>query len=111
MNRKHPSDRETQIKGYIDPNNIFIQIEEIMQEEIFRFSVVRNPQRIPVKKLKTSVIHLIDEASDKYSVYTEFLDVKKKGEKRENYIEFATRKLTQKSFVKSMSDLRSLSYE
>lgn len=61
-----------------------------MQEEIFRFSVVRNPQLIPKEKLKTSVIHLIDEVSEKYSVYTDFLGVKKKGEKREKYIEFAT---------------------
>lgn len=77
-----------------------------MQEEIFRFSVVRNPQRIPEKKLRTSVIHLIDEASEKYSFYTEFLGVKKKDEKREKYIEFATRKLTQKSFLKNLSDLK-----
>lgn len=77
-----------------------------MQEEIFRFSVVRNPQRIPTEKLKTSVIHLIDEASEKYSFYTDFLGVKKKGEKREKYIEFATRKLTQKSFLKNLSDLK-----
>lgn len=77
-----------------------------MQEEIFRFSVVRNPQRIPAEKLKTSVIHLIDEASEKYSVYTEFLGLKKKGEKREKYIEFATRKLTQESFLKNLSDLK-----
>lgn len=77
-----------------------------MQEEIFRFSVVRNPQRIPVEKLKTSVIHLIDEASEKYSAYTEFLGVKKKGEKRDKYIEFATRKLMQKTFLKNLSDLK-----
>ncbi len=77
-----------------------------MQEEIFRFSVVRNPQRIPAKKVKTSVIHLIDEAGEKYSFYTEFLGVKKKGEKREKYIEFAARKLSQKSFLTNLSDLK-----
>lgn len=77
-----------------------------MQEEIFRFSIVRNPQKITSKKIRTSVIQLIDEPSKNYTAYRELQDVKRKGGKRENYIEFAKRKLSQKSFLKSMSDLK-----
>ncbi|MGK7397437.1 MAG: hypothetical protein ACNS62_22865 [Candidatus Cyclobacteriaceae bacterium M3_2C_046] len=77
-----------------------------MPEEIFRFSVVRNPRSIPVRKVKTSIIHLIDESSEKYTVYHEFLGLKQKGEKRESYIQIATRKLNQSFFIHDLSGLK-----
>ena len=59
-----------------------------MQEEIFRFSIVRNPKRYSSEKLETSVIHLVDEPIEKYPNYKSLLEVKKKNPTREEFISF-----------------------
>lgn len=79
-----------------------------MQEDLFRFSIVRNPQRFSNEKLSTSVIHLIDEPTAKnYPNYKSLLDVKKKNPKREELIALVHRKVTGGSFtlLKRLSEL------
>ncbi|PCI94512.1 MAG: hypothetical protein COB15_14045 [Flavobacteriales bacterium] len=52
-----------------------------MQEEIFRFSIIRNPQIISKEKVKTSVIHLIDQEDGIYPLFTKLKAVEKIREK------------------------------
>lgn len=78
----------------------------LMQEEIFRFTVVRNPQRPSAKKLQTSVIPLIDERINNFPIYKDFLDIKKNGGVRDEFISFAHRKLDDENFIKNLSQLK-----
>ncbi len=52
-----------------------------MQEEIFRFSIVRNPQSISKEKIKTSVIYLIDDETENYPFYAKLKSTRKVREK------------------------------
>ena len=73
-----------------------------MEEEIFRFSVVRNPQRISTKKLETSVIHLIDDASDEYPIYSKLIGVPKN---RGKIIGTAQEGIDSRGFLQNISQL------
>ena len=77
-----------------------------MQEEIFRFSIVRNPQRISAEKLKTSVVHLIDGGDRNYKAYPRLKRSKNGGASRERLIEIAKAETAEKTFLKSPSQLK-----
>ena len=74
-----------------------------MQEEIFRFSIVRNPQRISAKKLHTSVINLIDDKNGRYPIYRKLKGVQKT---RDKIINTAEEGLNSNGFLKSIFELK-----
>lgn len=67
-----------------------------MKDEIFRFFIVRNPEKISREKQELTTIRLIDEPTDQYAFYTRLVALKKEGAGRERLITTAT------SFLKNI---------
>ncbi len=70
-----------------------------MKDEIFRFFIVRNPEKISREKQELTTIRLIDEPTDQYAFYTRLVALKKEGAGRERLITTAT------SFLKNIPAL------
>jgi hypothetical protein len=78
-----------------------------MNSEIFRFSVVRNPQRISSEKYQVSVVPLITEEPKKHLFYTQLIVLRQTSpaESRSSYIKLAKRFLKDEPFVKDLTQL------
>jgi len=83
-------------------------LEEIIManEEIFRFSIVRNPQLISSEKLKYSVISIISEDFDKHPNYNALKELKDSDSSREEFIRLAKQWQENDSFLKDLSQLK-----
>lgn len=75
--------------------------------EIFRFSVVRNPQRISSEKYEISVVHLVAQDPKKHLFYSQLLTLKQRSPEvaRIAYQKLAQGFLTDDRFIKTLTQL------
>lgn len=82
-----------------------------MEEEIFRFSIVQNPQAISIDKLKDSTIQIIDEESDKYKIFSSLVKLRNEGKSIEQIKQSAKRAMQTNSFLKEKKQLTTKLFE
>ena len=75
-----------------------------MQSEIFRFSIVRNPQRITSEQYKKTVVHLTEETK-RYPFYKELRKLKETGADRDQFTNMAAGFLNNDKFINNISKL------
>jgi hypothetical protein len=77
-----------------------------MSEEIFRFSVVRNPRAIPSEQLDTSVLRALpDSAEEDFPYHQALLNLKQQGVPRREIIEHAQQLIDDPQFALALQNL------
>ena len=76
-----------------------------MQEEIFRFSIARNPRRYTAQQLQYSVIELVSEPFDRLPFFQTLRRFRESNQDRSRYISFAKASFQGDAFLRRLSDL------
>lgn len=82
-----------------------------MEEEIFRFSIIQNPQAISSEKLKDSTIQIIDEEVSNYKILSGLVKVRSEDESLERIKQSAKRAMQTNAFLKDKKQLRTKLFE
>ena len=76
-------------------------------EEVFRFSIVRNPQTVPSDKLADTVVKIVpDDAGEQYKYLAALISIHDKKPARHAFIAQAERMMAAPEFLDSLKNLK-----
>jgi len=74
-----------------------------MKSELFKFSVVRNPQKISIQELGLRTINVISESKEHYKFYLKLIELNKKSPERDEFIDLAKTLMKSRQFLTDVS--------